>query len=308
MNNSQEIIQPSETSFHIRSAKFLCRPCNRQFSSVNPENGRAACPRCESYSNVMLQDAQQSAIQTADLSTQQTSSQQQQQQTQSQPQQSRNMSFIRQTIYRPGQTIIIQTMVPEMQVNDQQTNQNTGFNFANMFNGLAGAFGGFNQQSNQTGNPSDLFGEANQQPQQPQPQQFQQGFAPSPFDFFFLPTPMMFFNTNDYERIIQEFLRNDPNNYGPAPASDQSINSLKNFEYNTGACKNTECSICQDEYKAGDKCVALPCEHNYHKDCVVEWLTRHDSCPICRKSISKQANTDKMEEEIPQPQRQQSSC
>jgi len=296
MNSNLEIIQPSETSFHIKSAKFICRPCNRQFSCINPENGRAACPRCENYSTEMLQNAQQAPIEVAQPSISQTNTQQ------SQPQPQR-IQIIRQTIYRPGQTLVIETIQPE--INQSAAQGNNGFGLGNLFGlgGLPNLFGGINQPLNQTRNPSDLFG--NQQQTQ-QTSQGQQGIY-VPLEFLLLSNPMMFYNAGDYERLIQEFLRNDPNNHGPAPASEQSINKLKEFEFASGICKNSECSVCQDDYKTGDKCVSLPCEHNYHKDCVVEWLKRHDSCPICRKPIStpsKQQASDRMEEEVPHQSQQ----
>jgi len=45
------------------------------------------------------------------------------------------------------------------------------------------------------------------------------------------------------------------------------------------------CSVCQSNYEVNDNVNKLPCDHCFHKDCVNEWLDRHNSCPICRKSI-----------------------
>jgi len=89
-------------------------------------------------------------------------------------------------------------------------------------------------------------------------------------------------------RIIEEFLRNDPNRYGPPPASQETLDKLQETMYSEGKCVNKECTVCQEDYKDDDKVLHLPCNHNFHKSCVTEWLLRHDSCPICRKGIQNQ--------------------
>jgi len=89
----------------------------------------------------------------------------------------------------------------------------------------------------------------------------------------------------DYEALLQAFLNNDPNKYGPAPAEEDAIKKLEEMSYCGGNEKCVFCTVCQEEYKAQEKLVRLPCDHYYHKDCVVEWLNRHNACPMCRKAI-----------------------
>jgi len=51
---------------------------------------------------------------------------------------------------------------------------------------------------------------------------------------------------------------------------------------------NTECSICLDDYKAGELVAQLPCGHLLHKACFVEWArTKLDDtkCPLCKAPI-----------------------
>jgi len=118
----------------------------------------------------------------------------------------------------------------------------------------------------------------------PQAQHMNMG-AFSIFDAF---TPVIFTNGAMFnEAFIEEFLRNDPNNYGPAPASKEAINKLKKVSFDSAtACGDSSCCpVCFDNYKQDEKLVELPCKHRYHKDCVTTWLAQHNSCPMCRAQI-----------------------
>jgi hypothetical protein len=44
-----------------------------------------------------------------------------------------------------------------------------------------------------------------------------------------------------------------------------------------------ECIICSETYEIGCVVIRLPGGHNmYHSDCIVGWLHRNSTCPICR--------------------------
>ena len=46
------------------------------------------------------------------------------------------------------------------------------------------------------------------------------------------------------------------------------------------------CSICLQEYEAGEKLRRLPCGHVFHRDCVDEWLLGESKlCPMCKSSV-----------------------
>ncbi|KAG9446810.1 hypothetical protein H6P81_012938 [Aristolochia fimbriata] len=44
------------------------------------------------------------------------------------------------------------------------------------------------------------------------------------------------------------------------------------------------CIICQVEYEENEKVGALDCGHDYHADCIKQWLLVKNVCPICKTS------------------------
>ncbi len=46
------------------------------------------------------------------------------------------------------------------------------------------------------------------------------------------------------------------------------------------------CSICLEEYARGDAVRTLPCLHCFHAPCVDHWLREHNTCPVCKHSLS----------------------
>ncbi|KAL0368970.1 UNVERIFIED_CONTAM: putative E3 ubiquitin-protein ligase RHG1A [Sesamum calycinum] len=42
------------------------------------------------------------------------------------------------------------------------------------------------------------------------------------------------------------------------------------------------CSICREEYKDGEDIGTLECGHDFHRDCIKQWLMHKNLCPICK--------------------------
>merc|ERR1711916_41091 len=45
--------------------------------------------------------------------------------------------------------------------------------------------------------------------------------------------------------------------------------------------EDRKCVICLGEYEEGDDLRRLGCGHNFHIECVDEWLKRNFTCPLC---------------------------
>jgi len=55
------------------------------------------------------------------------------------------------------------------------------------------------------------------------------------------------------------------------------------------AFPKSTCSVCLDEFQSNTLCHQLYCEHIFHEVCIQMWLAKHDSCPECRKPMTKDA-------------------
>jgi len=98
--------------------------------------------------------------------------------------------------------------------------------------------------------------------------------------------PVLLYNPETRHFMVIEFLDINSETNGVPPASQEDLNKLEEYKYMHKEVELEEgCPICQEEYKEGDSLVKLHCKHDYHKECVVKWLTQHNACPMCRQAI-----------------------
>jgi len=78
----------------------------------------------------------------------------------------------------------------------------------------------------------------------------------------------------------------DPNHHGPPPAAQSEIDALPELEVTQEMIDSdkvvTDCAVCKEEFQVSEKVLKLPCDHLYHRDCILPWLERHNTCPVCR--------------------------
>ncbi|KAG6511068.1 hypothetical protein ZIOFF_029117 [Zingiber officinale] len=78
----------------------------------------------------------------------------------------------------------------------------------------------------------------------------------------------------------------DPDRSGLYPASAASIDALPSVLIcDTDDRSLPSCAVCKDEFSLHSCVRRLPCSHLYHSDCIVPWLSLHNSCPICRSPL-----------------------
>lgn len=88
------------------------------------------------------------------------------------------------------------------------------------------------------------------------------------------------------DSIVTQLL-NQLEGSGPPPASKDQITSLPVVTITEADVLRTlQCSVCMEDYDKGEEVRALPCKHLYHAECIIPWLERHGSCPVCRKDLN----------------------
>ncbi|KAG5676158.1 hypothetical protein PVAND_006007 [Polypedilum vanderplanki] len=104
-------------------------------------------------------------------------------------------------------------------------------------------------------------------------------------------TPM-FFNPADYawgqqglDTIVTQLL-NQMDNAGPPPLEKEKIDEIPKCEITQEQVNSKlQCSVCWEDFQLKETVRQLPCSHVYHEDCILPWLNLHGTCPVCRKSL-----------------------
>ncbi|KAF5199093.1 E3 ubiquitin-protein ligase mbr2-like [Thalictrum thalictroides] len=61
------------------------------------------------------------------------------------------------------------------------------------------------------------------------------------------------------------------------------LKQRKYMSFTIGVASEIEpCCVCQEEYIDGDDLGRLDCGHDFHSECIKQWLTHKNLCPICK--------------------------
>ncbi|KAI0212101.1 RING-type domain-containing protein [Lamellibrachia satsuma] len=70
------------------------------------------------------------------------------------------------------------------------------------------------------------------------------------------------------------------------PASKDVVKSLPVIIITAAeAVDKMSCPICLAEYNKGEETRQMPCGHRFHPTCILPWLEKTNSCPVCRQEV-----------------------
>jgi len=71
----------------------------------------------------------------------------------------------------------------------------------------------------------------------------------------------------------------------PPPTSKKFIDCLPSRFLSCSSEEGVQCPICLKEPEKGDTLLELPCDHEFHSECVKAWLGKAANCPLCRYEL-----------------------
>jgi len=88
----------------------------------------------------------------------------------------------------------------------------------------------------------------------------------------------------------------------PPPTSQELIKNLKS---RLVTVHDEKCPIClaPNENLNDEKFLTLPCGHDFHDECILPWLNRTNTCPLCRSEMK--TDDEEYEEAKKRKQRKQ---
>lgn len=70
------------------------------------------------------------------------------------------------------------------------------------------------------------------------------------------------------------------------PASEHMLQNLpKVYLPTTSSGARPTCPICTEDFEPDETACQLPCAHSFHCDCILPWLRRTCTCPLCREEL-----------------------
>uniref|UniRef100_A0AC11AS69 Ring finger protein 181 n=1 Tax=Ovis aries TaxID=9940 RepID=A0AC11AS69_SHEEP len=89
------------------------------------------------------------------------------------------------------------------------------------------------------------------------------------------------FNRMDFEDLG---LVVDWDHHLPPPAAKTAVENLPRTVIR-GSQAELKCPVCLLEFEEAETAIEMPCHHLFHSNCILPWLSKTNSCPLCRHEL-----------------------
>ncbi|TMX00708.1 hypothetical protein EJD97_000297 [Solanum chilense] len=94
----------------------------------------------------------------------------------------------------------------------------------------------------------------------------------------------------NYERELKEsFIEQARKEFRSLPVVRSKIQFLKKVSlsknHDDALTAEKSCSICMENYLPDSEAYNMPCNHNFHFNCIETWILKDPSCPMCRYKL-----------------------
>ena len=80
---------------------------------------------------------------------------------------------------------------------------------------------------------------------------------------------------------IQNVFDNVSSSQKPKSLSASQLESITDVNLTIDLiCSQPSCPICSEDYSVGEHVCKLPCEHIFHRSCVIPWIEMKRTCPV----------------------------
>ncbi|XP_073125375.1 probable E3 ubiquitin-protein ligase RHC2A [Henckelia pumila] len=93
-----------------------------------------------------------------------------------------------------------------------------------------------------------------------------------------------------FDRLLEQLAQIESNGIARIdrnpPASKAAIESMPTVEIiGQHIALESHCAVCKESFELGVEAREMPCNHLYHQDCILPWLSLKNSCPVCRHEL-----------------------
>ncbi|GKV29959.1 hypothetical protein SLEP1_g38832 [Rubroshorea leprosula] len=112
-----------------------------------------------------------------------------------------------------------------------------------------------------------------------------------------LPASMSeFLMGSGFDRLLDQLAQLEINGVGrfeQPPASKAAIESMPIIKIESShVMTESHCAVCKEPFELDVEAREMPCNHIYHSDCILPWLSIRNSCPVCRHELPTETATN----------------